>query len=48
MLVTVGGGYRVTVVGGYRVSYGSPLKMSSTARFYGGYTCEVKRDRVGL
>jgi len=25
--------------GGYRVSHGSPLKMSSRARFYGGYIC---------
>ena len=25
--------------GGYHVSYGSPLKLSSRARFYGGYIC---------
>ena len=25
--------------GGYRVSYGSTLKLSSRARFYGGYIC---------
>jgi len=25
--------------GGYRVSHGSPLKMSSRTRVYGGYIC---------
>jgi len=34
--------------GGYHVSYGSPLKMSSKVGYYGAYTCEVKRHRVGL
>jgi hypothetical protein len=32
--------------GGYRVSYGSPLKLSSRAHFYGGYMCKIKRYRV--
>ena len=29
--------------GVHRVSHGSPLKMSSRTRLYGGYICQVKR-----